>query len=238
MKKHSFLFICLWCTLLIACSEGTTVLFDGKNSDKWQTTGNVSVKEGIFTFGGTNAQAVLKSGDYKDFVLSMEVYTTVGSKGAVWFHTDANLHKGYAVAINNDKEAPIWWKMSGSLLSVRNITKNFVAENNWFTLNIRVEGQSISTEINSKPVVEYIEPAKPYRAEANTGALLSSGTFAIVSNGDGEIQFRNITVTPLNLKETGTDIATQLAEAVDEQTDEIIRLHQENFPVQDYHVHL
>lgn len=238
MKKRSFLFICLWCTMLIACSEGTTVLFDGKNSDKWQTTGNVSVKEGIFTFGGTNAQAVLKSGDYKDFVLSMEVYTTVGSKGAVWFHTDADLQKGYAVAINNDKEAPIWWKMSGSLLSVRNITKNFVADNNWFTLNIRVEGQSISTEINSKPVVEYIEPAKPYRTEANSGALLSSGTFAIVSNGDGEIQFRNITVTPLNLKETGTDIAAQLAEAVDEQTDEIIRLHQENFPVQDYHVHL
>ncbi|KAA6321008.1 hypothetical protein EZS27_029287, partial [termite gut metagenome] len=217
MEKRLFLFICLWCTtLLIGCREGTAVLFDGKNSDKWQTTGDVSVKEGIFIFEGANAQAVLKSGDYKNFVLSMEVYTTAGGKGAVWFHTDAGLQKGYAIAINNDKENPIWWKMSGSLLSVRNIAKNFIADNKWFTLNIRVEGKSISTEINGMPVVEYIEPAKPYRIGANAGALLSGGTFAIVSRGDGEIQFRNITVTPLNLKETGTDIAAQWAEAVDE----------------------
>src|SRR5690606_9708687 len=35
-----------------------------------------------------------------------------------------------------------------------------------------------------------------------------------------------------------TDLSTQLVEAIDETDDQIIRLHQENFPVLDYHVHL
>ena len=84
--------------------------------------------------------------------------------------------------------------------------------------------------------MEYIQPTAPYRTDANAYALLSEGTFAIESDGSGEIQIKNITVNVID--ESTIDINAQLAEANDEQNDEIIKLHQSDFPVLDYHVHL
>ena len=228
----------LWCFLLVSCVQtGSGSLFDGKNSNKWLTSGKTEVREGILNLSGAGAQAILKKGRYKNFTLSMEVRTTTGGKGAVWFHTDEALSKGYCVALNNNIEDTVWWKMSGSLVAVRNLTKSFVRENDWFTMDITVKGKAIDIFINGRPVVEYIEPATPFRTGAHASALLSSGTFALVGEGKGELQFRHISVTALdNPKEA--DIEAQLAEAGDEQTDAIIRLHQEDFPVLDYHLHL
>ncbi|MDH6305116.1 hypothetical protein M2459_002213 [Parabacteroides sp. PF5-5] len=236
MKNVFILPVVACCLLLTFCSQSQSgVLFDGKDSNKWKTTGLVAVADEALTLSGAEAQAVLKGGDYQNFFLSMDVRTTPGAKGAVWFHTDPSLTKGYQVAINNNREDPEWWKMTGSLLSVRNLTKSFVKENDWFKLDITVEGHFIMVRINGSPVVEYIEPAAPYRVGANTTALLSKGTFALVSDGSGDIQFKNIAVEASGKK---VDVTTQQARANDEQTDEIIRLHQEDFPVLDFHVHL
>lgn len=239
MKSVFILLTSLFCLLFVSCSQsGNGYLFDGKDISKWNTTGDVSVANETLTLSGSSSQAILKDGSYKNFQLSMEVRTTPGGKGAIWFHTDPSLSKGYRIAINNNREDPVWWKMTGSLLSVRNLTKSFVKENNWFTMDIIAEGKKIIVNINGNPVVEYIEPENPYRIEPNTKALLSNGTFALISDGSGDIQFKNIVVTTFDLKERGVNINQQLAEANNEQTDEIIRLHQEDFPVLDYHVHL
>jgi hypothetical protein len=239
MKNVFLLLTGVCCFTLVSCSSpGSGSLFDGKNTGKWNTAGQVSIADEALTLSGANTQAVLKGGAYKNFRLSMEVRTTPGGKGAVWFHTDPGLGKGYKVAVNNDREDPVWWKMTGSLVSVRNLTKSFVKENDWFTIDIIAEGKKVTVNINGNPVVEYIEPENPYRTAANINTLLSEGTFALVSEGSGDIQFKNITVTLLNLQERGVDVNEQAALATNEQTDEIIRLHQEDFPVLDYHVHL
>jgi len=223
--------------LLISCTQKNNVLlFDGKTDKQWTTSGQTEVREGVLNLSGDGALAILKNGRYKNFTLSMELRTTPGGKGAVWFHTDAALSKGYCVAINNDRTDSIWWRMSGSLVSVRNLTKSFVKENDWFTMDITVKGKAVVVSINGYPVVEYIEPAAPFRTEAHASALLSSGTFALAGAGSGDIQFRSIRLTALDSAEP--DIQAQLAEAIDEQTDPIIRLHQEDFPVLDYHIHL
>ncbi|MDR1937808.1 MAG: DUF1080 domain-containing protein [Tannerellaceae bacterium] len=239
MTTVSFLFAGLCCILLASCSQsGSGTLFDGQDNGNWSTAGQVSVRDGLLTLSGADARAVLKNGKYKDFTLSLELQTTQGGKGALWFHTDPSLSKGYRIAINNDRDDPLWWKMSGSLVAVRNLTKSFVGEDEWFTLDVIVEGKAITVNINGNPVVEYIEPAAPFRTGAYATALLSEGTFALVSEGTGEIQVGNITVSTTSLKEKGVDIQAQPAEAVDEQADPVIRLHQEDFPVLDYHVHL
>lgn len=240
MKKLSILVtgLFLLCMAMSCSVSGSGPLFDGKDANQWNTSGDVSVNNQTLTLKGPDAQAVLKNGKYKNFVLSLELRTTPGGKGTVWFHTDPALKKGYGIAINNDREDPIWWKMTGSLLSVRNLTKSFVKENEWFKMHIRVEGRAVSVDINGEPVVEYIEPAAPYRTEANAYALLSEGTFGLVSTGPGEVQIKNIAVKVIDPDEAGIDFNAQLAEANDEQNDEIIKLHQADFPVLDYHVHL
>lgn len=234
---RNLLLLTIFTTLIItSCSvSGSRELFSGKSNSDWNSSGNVTVENNVLTLSGNNSNLLLKNGNYKNFDLSMELRTTPGGKGYIGFHTD-NSGKGYRVAINNDREDNVWWKMTGSLLSVRNLTKSFVKEDEWFTMNIRVEGQLITVKINGEPVVEYIEPSQPYRIAPNTAALLSDGTFSIVSNGTGNIEFKNIAVEVLDVSDT--NIPAQLAVARNEQTDEIIKLHQEDFPVLDYHVHL
>ncbi|MDR1259153.1 MAG: DUF1080 domain-containing protein [Tannerellaceae bacterium] len=236
MKTLSGLTAGLCFALLLSCSQPS----GGPLQDigKWNTTGQVAYADGLLTLSGPDAGAVLKSGVYENFILSLELRTTQKGKGAVWIHTDAGLTKGYRVAINNDRDDLVWWKMSGSLEGVRNLTKSFVKEDEWFTLDIIVEGRAVTVNINGNPVVEYIEPAAPFRTADHASALLSGGKFAIVSEGNGSIEIKDINVSVTNIREKGVSIEAQLAEATDEQTDNIIRLHQEDFPVLDYHVHL
>jgi len=237
MKKLMKIAAGVCCFLLVSCSQSDKgLLFDGKDISKWTTSGQTEVSEGILSLSGDNAKAILKDGQYKDFTISLKLSTTTEGKGAVWFHTDETLSKGYSIAINNDSEDPVWWKMSGSLVSVRNLAKSLVKENEWFTMDITVKGKAINVLINGNPIVEYIEPAVPFRTGAHASSLLSSGTFAIVSEGSGGILIKSISITSYDSKKI--DIEAQLTEAIDEQNDPIIRLHQENFPVLDYHVHL
>ncbi|MDR0725197.1 MAG: DUF1080 domain-containing protein [Prevotellaceae bacterium] len=232
MKKIFALLICFCIILFNFCNSSANK--DLLNS-KWTVTGNVAMQDGLLSLTGEQAQVLLKNGDYKDFDLSMELRTNSGGKGFVGFHTDSK-GKGYRVAINNDREDAVWWRMTGSLVSVRNLAKSFVKENEWFTMNIRVEGQAVTVKINGEPVVEYIEPSKPFRTGVNANAVLSRGTFSITSAGAGTLHFKNINVKELDGKNINT--SAQLEMANDEQSDEIIRLHQEDFPVLDYHVHL
>ena len=207
-------------------------LFNGENADQWKTQGVVEVENGVITIND-GASLVLKKGNYTDFELNVKARTIDNGKGYIAFHTD-NAADGYKVALNNDLESLQWWTKTGSLLSVRNLTKSTVKTNDWFEMNIRVEGKAVTVSVNGDPVVEYIEPASPYRTSEHATKLLSSGKFAIQSD-EGTIEIESIEVTPLS---PASDIAQQQSLAIDETTDHIIKLHQENFPVLDYHVHL
>lgn len=236
MRTGLLLSFVAFMVLLSSCkSSEERVLFNGPDAGNWKLTGDVQIKDSALCLNGAAATAV-HSEVFKDFELRMKVCTTPGGKGFLRFHTDSLNLKGYSVAINNDRNDSVWWRMTGSLMSVRNLTKSFVKENEWFAMRVRVEGKAISVFINDEPVVEYIEPSSPFRKGENAGALLSEGCFSLTSTGSGEIQCKDIVVKALDTDDT--DIAAQSLAAIDEQTDEIIRLHQEDFPVLDYHVHL
>lgn len=236
MSKLSLLIVAFSLLFMLSCNETKSgVLFSGSESELWSSSGDMTIEGEVLSLSGPAAQSFLKKGNYKDFELSLEARTTTGGKGFVGIHTDQS-GKGHRIAINNDREDPVWWRMTGSLLSVRNLTKSFVKENEWFKMDIKVEGRLILVKINGDVVVEYIEPAAPYRTEANSKAVLSEGTFSLVSTGPGALQFRHISVNVLDGK--NMDLTAQLESALDEQQDEILKLHQADFPVLDYHVHL
>ena len=74
MKKLSILAMGLLFVLTTACSvSGSGTLFDGKDSNKWKMTGDVSVQDDIMTLKGTDALAVLKNGKYKNFDLTLDL---------------------------------------------------------------------------------------------------------------------------------------------------------------------
>ena len=106
---------------------------------------------------------------------------------------------------------------------------------NGFDLTIRVLGKCVVVKVDNDTLVEYIEPEKPFRLPAHEQELLSHGTLALVAS-EGFVEFRDITLRRLECSKD--ERARQQAEAQDEQADEIIRLHQQDFPVLDYHVHL
>ncbi len=237
INKSTVLSLFFLSVFFLSCNNAPShkVLFDGTEPKEWEINGNIKVTDGILTLTGPDASAILKSGNYKDFELIMKVRTSPGGKGYIAFHTNPEASKGYRISINNDRQDPVWWKMSGSLISVRNLTKSFVKEEEWFQMNIRVDGQMITASINGEPVMEYTEPANPYRTSKSKEVLLSAGTFIIESEGPGRIEFESIEVRPF---ESTADIREQQRNAIDEQQDEIIKLHQADFPVLDYHVHL
>lgn len=221
---------------LISCNKSKTKdLFDGRDINAWRTQGNVILHDSILTLSGLSSEAFLKNSSYKDFELKLRLRTTKNGKGSITIHTDDS-GKGYRIAINNDVNDPIWWRMTGSLLMVRNLTKSLVKDGEWFDMNIRVEGQAITVKINDTPLVEYIEPAIPLRKSPYEKFILSEGSISLASQGEGNIDFKNISIETIDRK--NINIPAQLAIAKDEQNDDILRLHQDDFPVLDYHVHL
>lgn len=222
--------------LLNSCSkEKSSELFNGSNISNWQTSGDVLLKDSILILSGPKSEAILKNNSYKDFELKLKMRTVRNGKGFIAFHTD-DTGKGYRVAINNDRDDSAWWRMTGSLLMVRNLTKSLVTDGAWFDMVIRVEGQAITIKVNDIPVVEYIEPKNPLRKSPYENYLLSEGTIMVLNQGEGNIEFKNITIEAINRNDI--NIPAQLAIAKDEDKDDIIKLHQDDFPVLDYHVHL
>lgn len=221
---------------LISCRNSKTKdLFDGSDIEAWRTQGTVILHDSILVLSGPASEAFLKNSSYKDFELKLRLRTINNGKGSIILHTDDS-DKGYRVAINNDIGDPVWWKMTGSLLMVRNLTKSLVKDGEWFDMNIRIEGQEISIKINDIPVVEYIEPTAPFRKSPYEKFVLSEGSISLVSQGEGNIEFKNISIETIDRK--NINIPAQLAIAKEEQDDDILWLHQDDFPVLDYHVHL
>lgn len=235
--KNTFIILAILAVaILTACSTSSSskTLFDGSNIDLWDTEGDVKVTDNVLSLTD-GATASLEKGNYTDFELNLTARTVGNGKGFIAFHTDDDGEKGYKVAINNDLEHAQWWTKTGSLLAVRNLTKSLAKNDEWFDMTIRVEGKNIQVKVNNELVVNYIEPASPYRTEENDEQILSKGTLFLQST-KGTIELKSMEIQPLKVDKTV--IENQLTQAIDESTDQIIRLHQSNFPVLDYHVHL
>lgn len=231
MKK--IVSVLLFLTAAAACSFGKS------EAPKWESRGDVRVSGDTITLSGEGSGIVLSGGesapDYKNFELSVKAKTASGGKGFLAFHTDDSLVKGYKIAINNDLEHPIWWRMTGSIMTVRNLAKSLAQDGEWFDLKVTVDGANVKVWVGDTLVADYIEPEKPFRLPVEKDTVLSSGTFAFANVSDGLIQLKDFQLK--KLPENG-NVAKQRENAIDEQKDDVIKLHQADFPVLDYHVHL
>lgn len=223
-------------------------LFDGTSLRGWRPRGHAdafSAANGRLSVRGPDACLfyVSPSGhaEFRNFELSTDVMLEPDAESALCFHT-ANQHSpapGFQVLLANDARGPdgfIQRRKTGSLQGVRHVWKQFVPNNEWFTLSILVRQKQIQVRVNGMMVVDYIQPDEPFSANPDFDCRIAHGTFALEARGPQSTTFfRNLRVRPL------PDAALQLSgepPQVDEVYRDIIRLGAQNIPVVDYHTHL
>jgi hypothetical protein len=230
-------------------AEGIS-LFDGTSLRGWRASGRADAfktANGQIAVRGENARLFYTGpsdhADFKNFEFSAEVTMQPGAASAICFHTKAQPETapapGFQVLLANDSRGPVGFIQrgkTGTLCGVRHVWKQFIRDNEWFTLNILVRQRQVQVRVNDMLVVDYVEPADAFSANAEFDCRIGHGTFALQALGlEGASFFRNLRVRPL------PDAVPQLSgerPIVDDVYREIIRLGAANIPVVDYHTHL
>ena len=197
--------------------------------NKWKI-GNDNVKSSTIEL--RSGQSAVYNGDvnrgiFKNFGFKARITHSDRAKASFLIHSDANLSKGYTILIGNPADDR---RRSGSLSSVRNLYRPRPSS---FELEVKVEGKRIIVIIDGQKVVDYLEPATPYRTSTNAAQFLSKGMIGFhVEKGTLNVSETDITTLEDNLPSYPTD-----RKPIDELDDAVIRLQQHNFPIIDYHVH-
>ena len=186
--------------------DGWISLFDGKSLDGWKANEKpetFSVKDGEIVVKGERCHLFyvgpVNNHDFKNFEFKTEVMTKPGANSGVYFHTEFQPSgwpaKGYEVQVNNTHSDP---KKTAGLYAVKDNLVAPAKDNEWFTLEIKVEGKHVTTKVDGKVITDYTEEENPKRAKDMAGRLIDHGTFALQGHDPGsEIHYRNIFVKPL-----------------------------------------
>ncbi len=218
--------------------SGVVTKIDSSNLDKFWRTKEVKMEEGQFKLA-RNSASITSRFRLRNFELYFRMKTTNGAVGQLNFATsksyDASSFRGYSVIINNSDYSTGNAQRTGSLTKIRNNFVRTAEDNEWFDLNISVDGNHIEVSVNGKLISEYTEPQNPKRIEHLTGMVLSRSFISLRKGNDqGEIVVAEMKIKP----NTGKSSRALLAVKSDTLSDVIDSLNQREFPLIDFHVHL
>lgn len=186
--------------------EGWIDLFDGKSLKGWKANEhpeNWSVKDGAIVTSGPRSHLFYVGdneqhpAEFQDFHLKAEVMTRPKANSGLYFHTkyqpDGWPEIGYECQVNTSHGDPV--KTASLYNTVKNLTPP-AKDNEWFTLEVIVQGKHITTKVNGKTIVDYVEPD-----DVKGGRKLSRGTFALQAHDPGSsVSYRKIQVQRLSGK--------------------------------------
>jgi hypothetical protein len=235
---------------LHAADDAWTELFDGRSLEGWRPSENKEswkVIDGQLAAEGPRSHLFytgpVHGADFRNFELEVEALARPGCNSGVYFHTAYQErdfpYKGFEIQINNTATGEGSYrerKKTGSLYGVRNVYKQFIADDQWFKINALVRGKSVQIRLNGLLVVDYIEPNPPVIPDGpEKGRFLDHGTFALQCHNDGShARFRRVRVRPLS-----DDMATPGPIPVaDDVFKQVINVGRHNTPMVDTHVHL
>lgn len=186
--------------------DGWIHLFDGETLNGWKASENPEtffVEDGMIVTHGDRSHLFYMGDDgdasFQNFELSADIKTMKGANSGIYFHTKYQEtgwpDKGYEAQINNTY--PNDPRKTGSLYGVNDITEQIAEDNEWFTMNVKVEGDQISITVDGDEVVSYTEPENVVR-EDRAGRILSSGTIALQGHDpESKVYFKNIKIRRL-----------------------------------------
>lgn len=181
-------------------------LFDGKSLNGWKVGDNAetfSVKDGMIVVHGNTAHLFydgpVLNHDFKNFEFKADVMTHPGTNSGIYIHTAYQQGgwpaKGYEIQVNNSHTD---WRRTGSVYGIDDVKEVYVKDNEWFTMDITVQGKRIIVKLNDKVVKDYTEPDNLVRTGDDSQRRLSSGTFALQGHDPNSLTFyKNIMVKPL-----------------------------------------
>jgi hypothetical protein len=225
----------------------TVSLFDGRTLEGWRANeggGSFRVEEGAIVCAGPRSHLFytgpVRNAEFEDFEFEAEVRAGPGANSGIYFHTAYQEKdwptKGFEVQVNNTATGEGGYrehKKTGSLYGLRNVHKQLVPDDPWFTLRIEVRGRSVRVFVNQVQTVNYVEPDNPPNA-GYEGRKLGRGTFALQCHDPGSrVAYRRLRVRPL--KGPFPALPTPGVSAV---SPALAALHAGNYPVIDLHTHL
>jgi hypothetical protein len=252
MIKHIFSLVTMLGTLSLPAADGAgwISLFDGQTLNGWKASENPAsfkVEDGAIVAHGPRAHLFylgdVQGADFKNFEFQAEVKAAPGANSGIYFHTAYQEkgfpEKGFEAQINHSARLHnnyLEMKKSGSLYGLRNVYKQLVPDDTWFTLHIAVRSPRVQIRLNDLLLVDYVEPAEPIAPANRPGRRLGRGTFALQGHDpDSRVSFRNLRVKPLPDDASPGPITRPV---VDDVYRQILQLGAANYPLIDFHTHL
>jgi Domain of Unknown Function (DUF1080) len=187
---------------------GWVALFDGKSLNGWKASddpASFTVENGAIVVNAKGGPAHLfyegpvQNHDFRNFELKLDIMTMPGANSGVYIHTQYQPHgwpsHGYEVQVNNSHTDP---KRTGGLYGVSDVYEAPAKDNEWFTMVIKVEVPHVTTAVNGKTLVDWIEPNMTQRPPNNPDRILGSGTICLQAHDPkSTVRYKNIMIRPL-----------------------------------------
>ena len=196
-KTLSIMKILLTITTLLALSisaaaqDWQTLFKTGDELTHWKTAenvGSVRLEDGNIVLNGKRAHLFYmgKNGNasWKNFVVEVQFKTAKNANAGLFFHTKWQdkgwPQQGYEAQINATHKDP---RKTGSIYSFKDCAKPGHQDNEWVTMNVKVEGKKATVTVNGKVTNQYTEPEDHKPATKRFG----EGTFALQAHDPGSI---------------------------------------------------
>jgi len=197
---------------------GFTSLFNGKDFTGWKIApaDSFSIEDGaIVTNGGTTSHCYydgsFRDHRFRNFELKVDVMTRAGSNGGIYVLTEfqevgGNVRatgrfpsKGFEIQVNNSHTDRI---RTGSLYHVSDdvLDQSPVKDDEWFTEDIIVKGNTITVSVNGKQVVHWTQTPEWDGGREGPGRRITGpGTIALQAHDPkSTVYYRNIRIKPLD----------------------------------------
>ena len=189
---------------LVVAEEGFTSLFNGKDLTGWKAAehpdtfsveGDVIVthdpRSHCFYVGDFNHHV------FRDFELKVDIMTRPKANGGVYIQTEYQENgwpaKGFEVQVNNTYPGDP--RLTGSLYEVADNTAEVAKDNEWFTEDIVVKGDSITVKVNDKLVAQWTQPSGWAGTRSFPGRRIGPGAIALQAHDPGSTVFyKNIRI--------------------------------------------
>jgi Domain of Unknown Function (DUF1080) len=156
-------------------------LFNGKDLDNWKISENPSsfrIENGELIVNGNRGHLFYNGYTPKNFEVHARVKTYPGANSGLYVCTKFLVNdwpkQGYEIQVNNSHTD---WRRTASVYGIVDTKETYVKDEEWFDLNVTVQGNHITTKINGKTVIDYTEPIE--RANGSDPRKLQAGTIAI-----------------------------------------------------------